>query len=80
MHEIASEQELQTILEAGKGFLANKKESGGTFRVHDLHGACKKTLGYSPQNYPKFFSETTYGFDMQWGPRGWDSCGLCQPR
>jgi hypothetical protein len=48
MHEVASEQKLQTILAARQGFLANKKESGGPFRVHDLqhlHGACKKMLG-----------------------------------
>jgi hypothetical protein len=83
MHEVASEQELQTILAARRGFLANKKESGGTFRVHDLqnlHGVCRSKLGYSPRDYPKFFSETTQDFDAQWGASGWDPCGLCRSR
>jgi hypothetical protein len=81
MRAVTSEQELQTILAARRGFLANKKESGGTFRAHDLqhlHGACRKMLGYSPRDYPKFFAETTRDFDTEWGTNGWDPCGLCR--
>lgn len=83
MREIVSEPDIQAILAARRGFLANKKESGGTFTVHDLqhlHGACRKMLGYSPRDYPNFFSETTHDFDTKWGNRGWNPCGLCRPR
>jgi hypothetical protein len=80
VHEIMSEPELQSILAARQGFLANKKESGGTFVVHDLQRFCKSPLKYSPKDYPKFFSETTSDFDRQWGTSGWDLCNRCSSR
>ena len=81
MRAVTSQKDLQMILAAGEGYLANKKESGGTFVVHDLqhlHGARKAQLGYSPQDYPKFFAQTTRDFTLQWGTSGWNPCGLCR--
>src|SRR5258707_1244373 len=73
--------DVRPILDAGRGYLANKSEQGNFYRVHilaHLHGACRAMLGNTPE-YPKFFAETTDLFTEAWGPehKGWDLCGNC---
>lgn len=74
--------DVTAILDAGRGYLANKSERGNFYRVHDLahlHGACRATLS-DTADYPKFLAEMIDPFTEAWGPEheGWEWCGNCR--
>ncbi|HKX06753.1 MAG TPA: hypothetical protein VJN67_01105 [Stellaceae bacterium] len=80
MRDIESNLDLAQLQAKGVGFILNARDDN-----KKLHRAkCEAVSAMVSSAYPKTFfddySEAKLHLDAEYGPDGWNPCGICNPR